>query len=84
MFLQEIHDGMGFLVRAASMLLGDMQAFLVSSPISLPRAVPAAGMEEAERPDLSPEETGDCSQIIANRTSLIINGQVPLSCWSSA
>jgi len=72
---------MGFLVRAASTLLRDAQAFLVSRPLSLPCAVPAAGIEEVERPDQPPGKRGD---IIANRTSLIINGQVPLSCCSSA
>lgn len=66
------------------MLLGDAQAFLVSRPLSPPHAVPATGIKEAERPDQPPGERGDCSRIIANRSSLIINGQVPLSCCSSA
>lgn len=48
LLVQGKRDGMGFLVRAASVLLGDSQTLLVSRPLSLPRAVPAAGIEEAE------------------------------------
>lgn len=39
---------MGFLVRPAPVLLRDTQAFLVSRPLSLSCAFPAAGTEEAE------------------------------------
>lgn len=77
-------DGMDFLVRAASVLLGHDQAFLIFRPCLLPRAVPATGIEEADRPDQSLGKREDCSQIISNRTSLIINEQTPLSCCSSA
>lgn len=82
--LQGTCDGMDFLVRAASVLLGHDQAFLIFGPCLLPRAVPATGIEEAERPDQPLGKREDCSLIISNRTSLIINGQTPLSCCSSA
>lgn len=77
-------DGMDFLVRAASVLLGHDQSFLIFRLCSLPRAVPATGIDEAERPDQPLEKREDCSQITSNRTSLIINGRTPLSCCGSA
>lgn len=74
---QGMWDAMDFLVRAASVPLGHDQAFLIFRPCSLPHAVPATGIEEVEKPDQPLGKREDCSQIILNRTSLIINSRLP-------
>lgn len=76
-------DTMDFLVRAASVLLGHDQSFLIFRPCSLLHAVPATDIKEAEKPDHLLGKREDCSQIISNSTSLIINGQTPLICCNS-